>query len=253
MSTKQYFKQSDYATLWSKAVRTRDSLAEVAKKYLAIINALPGNCLLDIGVGDGRFIMPCVETGLKTYVGLDVSKETLLNAKNNRLSKEYESVIFLVQGDAEHLPFREEMFDRVICVATSWYLPNLQSFISEISRVSKSQSTFFGDFMNFSNGSIHSQRTLRIIMNSFLRNIRRFQGIRPLVLYTGELLDRLYEERRYGYDKGWLISYFTWGVTPFHPASFSDIISLFPLYGMKIKKLVGDKNAPLVYIEASKL
>lgn len=252
MSAKQYFKQSNYSELWSKAVRTYDSLAEVLHKHVAIINALPGSCLLDIGVGEGRYILSCAKAGLKICVGLDVSKETLLQAKSNLMLDEYDSV-FLVQGDAERLPFRKEVFDKIICVGTSWYLPNLPSFLFEISRVSKLKCMYFGDFMNSSNEGINRERTKRVIMNSFLKHTKNFQGISLLVSYADSMLDLFYRSRQYGHDKSWLISYFKWGVTPFHPAPFFDIISLFKFYGLEIIEVVGDENAPLICIKASKL
>jgi ubiquinone/menaquinone biosynthesis C-methylase UbiE len=58
----------------------------------------------------------------------------------------YKQKFNLLLGDAEHLPFRNKVFDALICISTLHYLPSLQTSLEEFSRTLKKRGVFvYGD------------------------------------------------------------------------------------------------------------
>ncbi len=70
--------------------------------HLRIIAPMPGEKILDMGCGPGRFLGPF---SVADVVGVDFTPDMLMQAK--RWCKK------LVRGDAEHLPFKDGAFDIV--------------------------------------------------------------------------------------------------------------------------------------------
>lgn len=117
------------------------SLAEKFQKSVLrlVIKALcNGGWLLDVGCGRGRYLGQLVGRGF-TYVGLDSSKEMLKIAKN-KACRRAGSSFFLIQGNAEHLPFVDSFFDSVICIDVLHHFTNKDSrkyVVRELARVLK--------------------------------------------------------------------------------------------------------------------
>lgn len=85
-------------------------------RYQAVCNMLPshGERLLDVGYGDGDFIL-MIKNKFKECYGIDVSPLRIGTAKNR--FKE-ESNIRFVQCDVdEGLPFNDSFFDAITCIA----------------------------------------------------------------------------------------------------------------------------------------
>ncbi|MHC1625239.1 MAG: class I SAM-dependent methyltransferase, partial [Methermicoccaceae archaeon] len=72
---------------------------------------------LDIGVGTGRFSRLLSGMGYST-VGIDLSIEMLKQARNNVNGLE------VVLASADMLPFKDEVFSRVVCIRVLKYVPD---------------------------------------------------------------------------------------------------------------------------------
>lgn len=84
---------------------------------------------LDVGCGNGRHML---ELGKKTDVvfGLDFSKKMLNQAKKELLLNRHVDAFFgLVQGDASFLPFKDNFFDYILCIATMHHLTSFEERI----------------------------------------------------------------------------------------------------------------------------
>jgi ubiquinone/menaquinone biosynthesis C-methylase UbiE len=110
---------------------------EQSRKYdVALQLTHPGgdDLLLDDGCGTGMFLKrvdsPCV--------GLDLSGNLLAVAKE-RLKPNHH----LLQGDSEHLPFRNRVFHVVYAVTLIQNLPDKELAVSEMKRVLRTQATLF--------------------------------------------------------------------------------------------------------------
>lgn len=94
--------------------------------------------ILDLGCGIGSF-----EQNLSSLniIGLDSSKE-MLNEAKKRTDKTF------VLGNAEHLGFKDSMFDAVFTVTTLEFLDNYQRTIEEMVRVTKEQGKVLAMMLN---------------------------------------------------------------------------------------------------------
>ena len=110
---------------------------EQSRKYdIALQLTRPGrdDLLIDDGCGTGMFFKyvdsPCV--------GLDLSINLLAIAKK-RLKPNHH----LLQGDSEHLPFRNRVFHGIYAITLIQNLPDKELAVLEMRRVSRAQATLF--------------------------------------------------------------------------------------------------------------
>jgi len=93
---------------------------------------VPGDKILDIGCGNGRFFELC--NNKISYFGIDSSEELIKIAKNR-----YAEANFQV-ADALKLPFSDNYFDKVYSIAVFQHIPSKefrQQFLNEVKRVLK--------------------------------------------------------------------------------------------------------------------
>jgi len=116
------------AVLWSAS---RQELWSYFKRFLDYVPA--GSRVLDAGCGNGRLVK-LFETVKVDYTGLDFSQELISLAKKNFSDKK-----FLV-GNLLKLPFDNNSFDVVFCLAALHHLPSTnyrRQALTELQRVLK--------------------------------------------------------------------------------------------------------------------
>jgi ubiquinone/menaquinone biosynthesis C-methylase UbiE len=90
--------------------------------------------ILDVGCGTGRSTIKVAKHG-SDIVALDISlkmlKKTLMKAKKDNVVEK----IFPILADGEHLPFRDQLFNSLICTLTFDHFLDCDSAVSEFSRV----------------------------------------------------------------------------------------------------------------------
>jgi len=93
------------------------------------------------GCGTGRLIpFLCQTVGAEgLVVGSDFSDEMLRIAKKNYRQKK----LFFLQADAQKLPFRENSFEAVICLALFPHLPDKLKALKEFCRILKPQKIIY--------------------------------------------------------------------------------------------------------------
>ena len=107
----------------------------------SILNLSPKKPEFILDIGCGPLARAEIQFGnIYTIVGMDLSKASIQRAlaetKLNILNK---NVNFIV-ADAEHLPFKPNIFKTILCIGTICHLPNfivLMNSLKEIERVSK--------------------------------------------------------------------------------------------------------------------
>jgi len=134
--------------------------------------------VLDLGCGDGRWIRKLSSE----KVGLDVDKQELAKAKN---------ACSVVLACAQHLPFREKIFDLVTFLEVMEHLDNPVKALSEVNHVLKERGRLILTTPNLND-------PVQILFNFFPSKIKLrtkpfeihragwdFLTVRDLLLYTG--------------------------------------------------------------------
>jgi SAM-dependent methyltransferase len=97
-----------------------------------------GDLVLDAGCGEGRHCFGCLERGARV-VGLDLDFDSLRLASRRLCSrgKELGRLGAMNQGDALHLPYADDSFDRVICSEVMEHVHDYVAVGSELARVTR--------------------------------------------------------------------------------------------------------------------
>lgn len=118
--------------------------ARITNEIIGAALALRVGDGLEIGVGSGRVCIPLLRETRLNFVGIDLSKAMLKLAKFKLTCHGEKSSLIL--ADAEHLPFRDETFNLVICVSTLHYFTSPELVLKETSRMLKRKGVFiYGD------------------------------------------------------------------------------------------------------------
>ena len=118
--------------------------AEVLNEVIDALAVFEDKLVLEVGVGSGRIGFPLLKEVKLWFVGLDLSKEMLKLAKAKMSS--YKQKFDLILGDAEHLPFKSETFDSIICISAMHYFTDSEASLTKFSRVLKEKGVFvYGD------------------------------------------------------------------------------------------------------------
>jgi len=99
-------------------------------------STVQGKRFLDVGSGVGR-MASFVGDQPSLFVGVDLSHQMLQIAKARCCT--HSETAFLLQCDAEHLPFPVESFDIVTCLGLFEYVADLEPFLREFLRVTTPQ------------------------------------------------------------------------------------------------------------------
>lgn len=96
--------------------------------------------LLDVATGGGH-VANALAPVFKSVTALDLTADMIQEAQKFILSNGHDNVSF-VQGDAENLPFPDELFEVVTCRIAAHHFPDVCRFISEVFRVLKTGGLF---------------------------------------------------------------------------------------------------------------
>lgn len=103
---------------------------------LGQLGVSPGDCLLDVGCGEGRHCFGALERGARV-VGLDLDTDSLkkghgpLRARAKQLTRSGA----MLRGDAFRLPFADARFDRAICSEVMEHVHDYRGAARELARV----------------------------------------------------------------------------------------------------------------------
>jgi ubiquinone/menaquinone biosynthesis C-methylase UbiE len=121
-----YYSDPDAPTLDAQSLLSRQGLA------LEMIEASvpPPAKVLDLGCGTGEMAAKLMERGYEVW-GLDIAEPMVRYARDRCGSDRFRV------GDIEHLPFRDETFDAIVCLGVIEYLDTDECALREMRRVLK--------------------------------------------------------------------------------------------------------------------
>jgi ubiquinone/menaquinone biosynthesis C-methylase UbiE len=99
-----------------------------------VIRDLRERRIIEVGCGLGGFVMNIAKRGGR-IVGLDVSAKVVHIARDLAKRLKLQDNVDLVVGDAQFLPFKEEVSDIVICSETLEHVPDYEKAFGELSRI----------------------------------------------------------------------------------------------------------------------
>ena len=102
------------------------------KKALENVN-VDGAAVLDVGCGSGLFFRE-VAAQADLVVGVDVSRKLLLKAKKQANNH---GDVFVLQADADHLPFKDGFFDAVFAFTVLQNMPKPPKTMDKLKQVVK--------------------------------------------------------------------------------------------------------------------
>jgi ubiquinone/menaquinone biosynthesis C-methylase UbiE len=115
-------------------VRRRRIAIQLIQKRIKL---KPGSLVCDVGCGDGWYSL-CLNELRYHVVGIDVSRKRLKKAKSR-----VNDANFIV-GDVNSMPFRDDVFDLIVCAQLLEHIPYPSTVVSECKRIVK-----FGQFLFF--------------------------------------------------------------------------------------------------------
>lgn len=104
------------------------------KSVLRFLDLQFPQVVLDLGSGTGRISQELVKRGT-TVVGVDISRPRIQIAREKTGRNGFLGVV----ADGQFLPFKNEVFDRIVCIRVFKYFRNFHLGISEMTRVLKSK------------------------------------------------------------------------------------------------------------------
>jgi ubiquinone/menaquinone biosynthesis C-methylase UbiE/uncharacterized protein YbaR (Trm112 family) len=139
---------SNFGLQWNLHAKTQfDSFTGVnisEARFFAETNwsrTIVGELILEAGSGAGRFTEQAVSTGAMV-ISLDYS----VAVDANYLSNGHNDNLLIVQGDIYHLPFRENSFDRVVCIGVLQHTPDVKAAFMSLTRQVKPGGNLIVDF-----------------------------------------------------------------------------------------------------------
>jgi SAM-dependent methyltransferase len=97
----------------------------------------PGTRILDVGCGDGTAEVMLGRLHISQVTLFAVDRELDLAKQTARAGTAHNIRLYAVAADALGLPFADEAFDSTFCVAVLQHVPDLQTAVRELARVTK--------------------------------------------------------------------------------------------------------------------
>lgn len=111
-----------------------------------LLKLRPGQCVLDLGCGEGRHAIHLMLTDAVDVFGVDLSLRDITTASERAQpfleAGDHAGRLQLGVGDAQQLPFTDNFFDVVICSEVLEHIDDYQSVLREIDRVLKPSGVF---------------------------------------------------------------------------------------------------------------
>ena len=180
ISRKMYMKDV-YSKYW---INARDDIYGFLPYDRALIDLIDTECsqnklrtLLEVAIGTGNSIASTLVKRGYELSGVDISRDLI-----ERCSRDNPTIQCVV-GDAEDLNYLESSFDLAYCVHSSWFMPDFEKAISEMTRVVKRGGLVVFDVLNS-----NSEATSRIYKAHVFENATWLGKLYKTIKNTAKLV-----------------------------------------------------------------
>ncbi len=113
----------------------------IRHRYILDMIEESGGLALDLGCGPGIMLIDLARKGYDA-IGVDISRGMLEKARSLSSNLGID-ISGLIVADIENLPFKNKVFDLIVCAGVIEYLDSDQKALTEISRILKPRGTAF--------------------------------------------------------------------------------------------------------------
>ena len=180
------------------------------QKWGVPLNWFKGKTCLDVGCGQGRFVVALGRLWAAKAIGVDVNEMGLESGRNRQWAKELSNIEFM-RASAGSLPFLDNYFDYVICSGVLLLMDNPKQGFDELVRVTKPGGRIFlsmygkGGLKWFVN-DIFRYSICKILPFRAMEFIFKIIGVPPNKRYN--VLDNLYTPNTYPYTEAEIKNWF---------------------------------------------
>ena len=168
---------------------TREPLSDAALDKVAEILSADGvHKILEAGIGTGRIAQPLQVRGFE-IVGVDFARAMLAKARHKGLED-------LVIGDANHLPFQEQVFDAALLAHVLHLLENPAETFGKLSRAARKEIVIFVGKRDQSGGFSSSWDDQARVLRQAFRQAAEEVGY-TLPFQRGDWRDRFRKETEF--------------------------------------------------------
>jgi ubiquinone/menaquinone biosynthesis C-methylase UbiE len=136
---------------------------------ITLLHPKQNELILDNGAGNGRFSIAIAKKGAQV-ISIDINKRILRTAAESLKQKRLSDKAELILGDIQNLPFKNSIFDKVLCVNNLWYIPNYKTAINEMFRTTENGGKVIIDHLNLLNWRVCFGELVNTFMKIFQRN-----------------------------------------------------------------------------------
>jgi ubiquinone/menaquinone biosynthesis C-methylase UbiE len=165
---------------------------EYSSFIMSLLYLKQDELILDNGTGNGRFSVAIAGKGAKV-ISLDINRRLLKMAAKNLRRKKLQDKAHLVLGDIQNLPFKNDVFDKILSVHNLWYVANYEKSTAEMFRALKIGGRVIIDHLNLLNWNAWIGGLIYAVMKIFRRKALPIfyrtprQIIRPFREYPAEI------------------------------------------------------------------
>ncbi len=139
-----------------------------------------GGSLLEVAIGTGFPFADFFQKWGYSVYGVDISRDLIEKCR------QLNSNINCSVGDAEDLPYQDDLFECTYCFHSTWYFPNLNKVIDEMLRVTHSGGLVIFDIQNRNNKDINSAYRKRLSPDTGMKRVLRYtKNIAKVFLHYG--------------------------------------------------------------------
>lgn len=134
----------------------------VMKMVEPVVDDIELQRVVEVGCGLGGFVMNIAERG-RNVVGVDVSRNGIRTGKELAKRLKLQDRVDLVVGDAQFLPFKQEISDVVVCSETLEHVPNYGRAFGELVRITNKSGYLCVTVPNFLSSAIFENVVLLLV------------------------------------------------------------------------------------------